>query len=216
MKNLAVVHRTSDYRNGPAAEGSTAKAVRSPEVVAITTLGLLPSIHAQFPFLPRGHPRGCPLALPAACSAAAARQPGPGRAAYKIFTAALDAIVEGVRREVPSDRLVYGAIDGMLKHARSAFELLRSAQLSPAARAAGGQLLRARHQIQSIDGDITVMSIFEGSPAYKKGLRRGDIIAQDRRRGRQGLDHRSGGHEAQGPEGHDGRHLASGAAATTA
>ena len=35
--------------------------------------------------------------------------------------------------------------------------------------------------IQSIDGDITVMSIFEGSPAYKKGLRRGDIIARDRR-----------------------------------
>jgi carboxyl-terminal processing protease len=31
--------------------------------------------------------------------------------------------------------------------------------------------------IQVIDGDITVMSIFEGSPAYKKGLRRGDIIA---------------------------------------
>jgi carboxyl-terminal processing protease len=33
-------------------------------------------------------------------------------------------------------------------------------------------------QIQAIDGDITVMSIFEGSPAYKKGLRRGDIIAR--------------------------------------
>jgi carboxyl-terminal processing protease len=32
--------------------------------------------------------------------------------------------------------------------------------------------------IQVIDGDITVMSIFEGSPAYKKGLRRGDVIAR--------------------------------------
>jgi carboxyl-terminal processing protease len=32
--------------------------------------------------------------------------------------------------------------------------------------------------IQAIDGDITVMSIFEGSPAYKKGLRRGDILAK--------------------------------------
>ena len=28
-----------------------------------------------------------------------------------------------------------------------------------------------------VDGDITVASIFEGSPAYKKGIRRGDIIA---------------------------------------
>jgi carboxyl-terminal processing protease len=34
--------------------------------------------------------------------------------------------------------------------------------------------------IQSIDGDITVMSIFEGSPAYKKGLRRGDILSKVR------------------------------------
>src|SRR6478609_12133870 len=33
-------------------------------------------------------------------------------------------------------------------------------------------------QIQVIDGDITVMSIFEGSPAYRKGLRRGDVIAR--------------------------------------
>ena len=32
--------------------------------------------------------------------------------------------------------------------------------------------------IQVIDGDITVMSIFEGSPAYKKGLRRNDVIAR--------------------------------------
>ena len=33
-------------------------------------------------------------------------------------------------------------------------------------------------QIQPIDGDITVMSVFENSPAYKKGLRRGDVIAR--------------------------------------
>ena len=52
---------------------------------------------------------------------------------YKIFTSALDAISKEYVEELPQDRLVYGAIDGMLKTARSAFELLRSAQLSPAA-----------------------------------------------------------------------------------
>ena len=30
----------------------------------------------------------------------------------------------------------------------------------------------------SLDGDITVMALFEGSPAYKKGIRRGDVIAK--------------------------------------
>ena len=67
-------------------------------------------------------------------------------------------------------------------------------------------------------------------PRIKKGLRRGDVIARiksDNRpidkedeatglAGRQGLDVRPGGDAAEGAEGHDGRHLASSAAATTA
>ena len=41
--------------------------------------------------------------------------------------------------------------------------------------------------IASIDGDITVTQLFEGSPAYRAGIRRGDVIARacgqaDRRR----------------------------------
>jgi carboxyl-terminal processing protease len=32
--------------------------------------------------------------------------------------------------------------------------------------------------ISVIDGDITVMSLFEGSPAYRAGIRRGDVIAR--------------------------------------
>ena len=32
--------------------------------------------------------------------------------------------------------------------------------------------------ISLIDGDITVSALFEGSPAYKKGIRRGDVIAK--------------------------------------
>src|SRR6266513_1052388 len=32
--------------------------------------------------------------------------------------------------------------------------------------------------IAVVDGEITVVSLFEGSPAYQKGLRRGDIIAR--------------------------------------
>src|SRR5215471_2381624 len=31
--------------------------------------------------------------------------------------------------------------------------------------------------IQAIDGDITAMQVFEQSPAYKKGVRRGDVLA---------------------------------------
>ena len=36
----------------------------------------------------------------------------------------------------------------------------------------------AELELSVVDGDITVMSLFEGSPAYKKGIRRGDVIAR--------------------------------------
>jgi carboxyl-terminal processing protease len=32
--------------------------------------------------------------------------------------------------------------------------------------------------IQVVDGDITVFNVFEGSPAYQRGIRRGDVIAR--------------------------------------
>ena len=65
------------------------------------------------------------------------------------------------------------------RHARSAFELLRPARIRADARAAGRALLRPRHHDSvAIDGDITAQSVFEGSPAYKKGIRRGDVIAK--------------------------------------
>ena len=41
--------------------------------------------------------------------------------------------------------------------------------------------------IQVIEGEITVFSLFEGSPAYQKGAR-GDVIAQIE--GHQGVDQR--------------------------
>ena len=32
--------------------------------------------------------------------------------------------------------------------------------------------------IQALNGDITAVRVFEGSPAYNKGMRRGDVIAE--------------------------------------
>jgi carboxyl-terminal processing protease len=97
---------------------------------------------------------------------------------YRIFTSALSAIEREYVEELPSDRLVYGAIDGMLKtldpHS-SFFDPRSYRQLRERQQ---GSYYGLGIQIQPIDGDITVMSVFEDSPAYKKGLRRGDVIAR--------------------------------------
>jgi carboxyl-terminal processing protease len=97
---------------------------------------------------------------------------------FRVFTAALNAIEREYVDEVPSDRLVYGAIDGLLKtldpHS-SFFDPRSYRQLRERQQ---GSYSGLGIQIQVLDGDITVNSIFEGSPAYKKGLRRGDVIAR--------------------------------------
>ena len=99
---------------------------------------------------------------------------------YRVFTSALAAIDREYVEDLPSDRLIYSAIDGMLHtldpHS-SFFDPKSYAQMRERQE---GHYYGLGIQISSVDGDIKVNSIFEGSPAYKKGLRRGDILAKVR------------------------------------
>jgi carboxyl-terminal processing protease len=97
---------------------------------------------------------------------------------YRTFTAALAAIEQEYVEETPSDRLVYSAINGMLQTLDP-----HSSFLDPRAYAQLRERQEGRYyglgiSIVPVDGDITVVSLFEGSPAYKRGIRRGDVIAQ--------------------------------------
>lgn len=97
---------------------------------------------------------------------------------YRVFNAALAAVEREYVDAVPSDRLIYSSIDGMLKtldpHS-SFFEPKAYAQMRERQQ---GSYYGLGVTIASIDGDITIQSIFEGSPAYKRGIRRGDVIAR--------------------------------------
>jgi carboxyl-terminal processing protease len=97
---------------------------------------------------------------------------------YRIFTSALAAVDREYAGEAPSDRLVYGAIDGMLRTLDPHSSFFDPRQYSQMTERQEGRYYGLGIQILPIDGDITVMSIFENSPAYKKGLRRGDVIAR--------------------------------------
>ena len=107
----------------------------------------------------------------------------------RIYTAALAAVeanyVEPITElcSTPdvcgSESLIYASIDGMLRtldphssfFSQREFESMRERQ--------GGRYFGIGISIvrNPATGDITVTSLFEGSPAYRAGIRRGDIIA---------------------------------------
>jgi len=97
---------------------------------------------------------------------------------YKTFSAALSAIEASYVETVESDRLVYSAVRGMLgtldPHS-SFFDPKEYAQMRERQE---GRYYGLGITIVSVAGDITANSVFEGSPAYKKGIRRGDIISK--------------------------------------
>jgi carboxyl-terminal processing protease len=97
---------------------------------------------------------------------------------YKTFTAALSAIEASYVEQVESDRLIHSAIRGMLgtldPHS-SFFDPREYAQMRERQE---GRYYGLGITIQAIDGNISAASVFEGSPAYRKGLRRGDIISK--------------------------------------
>jgi carboxyl-terminal processing protease len=97
---------------------------------------------------------------------------------YRAFTAALAAIEQNFAGEVESDRLVYGAINGMLQTLDPHSSFMDPRSYAQMRERQEGRYYGLGISIQVIDGEITVFSLFEGSPAYQKGLRRGDVIAR--------------------------------------
>jgi carboxyl-terminal processing protease len=98
---------------------------------------------------------------------------------YKTFAVALDAIETNYVGTIESDSLVYSAIRGMLSTLDP-----HSSFFDPKAYAQMRERQEGRYyglgiQIQSTpEGDIIATGVFEGSPAYKKGVRRGDAFAR--------------------------------------
>ena len=99
-------------------------------------------------------------------------------ARYRVFTAALAAVESQYVGPVESDRLVYSSINGLLNtldpHS-SFFDPRSYAQMRERQE---GHYYGLGITIQSIDGDILVGNVFENSPAFRRGIRRGDTIAK--------------------------------------
>src|SRR5436309_4577527 len=120
---------------------------------------------------------------------------------YRAFTAALNAIETSYIDKAEPDRLVYGAVRGMLgtldPHS-SFFDPREYAQMRERQE---GRYYGIGVSIQAIDGDITAMLVFEGSPAYKKGIRRGDVLARVGGEDAKGWTVEQAMHKLRGPKG---------------
>lgn len=97
---------------------------------------------------------------------------------YRVFTAALTAIETQYVEPVESDRVVYAAIQGMVQTLDPHSNFLDPRTYAQLRERQEGRYYGLGITIQVVDGDITVVSLFEGSPAYKRGIRRGDVIAR--------------------------------------
>jgi carboxyl-terminal processing protease len=97
---------------------------------------------------------------------------------YRAFTAALAAIESQYAEEVESDRLVYGAINGMLQTLDPHSSFMDPRSYAQMRERQEGRYYGLGVTIQAPNGDITAVRVFEGSPAHDKGIRRGDVIAE--------------------------------------
>jgi carboxyl-terminal processing protease len=97
---------------------------------------------------------------------------------YKLFTSALTAIENNYVVPVESDRLVYSAISGMLQTLDPHSSFMDPKSYAQMRERQEGRYYGLGVSISVVDGDITVVQLFEGSPASLKGMRRGDVIAR--------------------------------------
>ncbi len=97
---------------------------------------------------------------------------------YKTFSQALSAIESNYVDKVESDALVTSAIRGMLATLDPHSSYFTPQEYARMRERQEGRYYGIGVSIVSLDNDITAVTVFEGSPAYKKGIRSGDIIAK--------------------------------------
>jgi carboxyl-terminal processing protease len=120
---------------------------------------------------------------------------------YETFGAALAAIQSAYPGTVESDRLVYGAIRGMLATLDPHSSFFDPREYAQMLERQEGRYYGLGITIASIDGDITAQSVFEGSPAYRVGVRRGDVIATIAGESAKGWTTLEAQHKLRGPKG---------------
>ncbi len=93
------------------------------------------------------------------------------------YAAALAVVESQYVEPVDATQLVYGSIEGMLRTLDPHSTFFDPKTYAQMRERQEGHYYGIGISIGLVDGDVTVTQIFEGSPAYRAGIRRGDIVA---------------------------------------
>jgi carboxyl-terminal processing protease len=96
----------------------------------------------------------------------------------RLYTAMLSAVQRDYVDEVPSDRLVSSSIREMLRTLDPHSNFFEQRDYQTMQERQKGQYYGLGITVQSIDGNITVVAPFEGTPAHRLGIRAGDVISR--------------------------------------
>ena len=95
-----------------------------------------------------------------------------------LYTAMLNTVETEYVEDVPSDRLVSGSIRELLRTLDPHSNFFEQRDYQTMQERQKGQYYGLGITVQSVDGNITVVSPFEGTPAHRLGIRAGDVISK--------------------------------------
>ncbi len=96
----------------------------------------------------------------------------------RLYTAMMAAVERDYVEDVPSDRLVAGSIRELLRTLDPHSNFFEQKDFQTMQERQKGQYYGLGITVQSVDGNITVVAPFEGTPAFRLGIRAGDIISK--------------------------------------
>jgi carboxyl-terminal processing protease len=96
----------------------------------------------------------------------------------RTYTSILSAVEESYVDEVKSERLVSSSIRELLRTLDPHSNFLETKEYSTLQERQKGSYYGLGITVQAVDGNITVVSPFEGTPAHRLGIRAGDVISR--------------------------------------
>jgi carboxyl-terminal processing protease len=95
----------------------------------------------------------------------------------RLYTSILSAVQDEYVDEVPSERLVAASVRELLRSLDPHSNFLETRDYASLQERQKGSYSGLGIQVQSIEGNITVIAPFEATPAHRLGIRAGDVIS---------------------------------------